>query len=214
MSDAPPANPPDPATGAPSQSRVARLLALVRKLIDYGRDLAATIQQHGANAIPRQFNTTDIGEILARITQGLHRAQALEDRIIHNATRLDAPPRPRRAASNRKPHTTQPAASDNQPSESRVAQLPTPDQIAARVRRQPIGAVLADICRDLGVLPSHPLWPEIRDLILRHGGNLTKLVKEIIAQAAHRVAEAWIAAGLPPGPLPPPPCPSGAGPPL
>jgi hypothetical protein len=213
--DAPPttpASPPDP-TGAAKEGRVARLLTLLRKLIDYGRELAATIQQHGATAIPRQFGTTDIALILARIAQGLHRAKTLEERLVRNASRLDAASRPRHAASSRKPRLVQPAAPDDQPGDAPASQLPTPEQIAARVRRQPIGAVLADICRDLGILPSHPLWPEIRDLILRHGGNLTRLVKEIIAGAAGRVAEAWIAAGLPPAPLPPPVCPSGTGPP-
>jgi hypothetical protein len=94
MSDAPqaiPASPPDPAAGAPKESRVGRLLTLVRRLIDYGRDLAASLQQQGAAAIPRQchFGTTDLALILARITQGLHRAQALEERITRNAARLD-----------------------------------------------------------------------------------------------------------------------------
>ena len=42
MSDAPtPAEPPNP-------SRAGRLLSLVRKLIDYGRELAATVRQRVA----------------------------------------------------------------------------------------------------------------------------------------------------------------------
>jgi hypothetical protein len=214
MSDAPqaiPASPPDPAAGAPKESRVGRLLTLVRRLIDYGRDLAASLQQQGAAAIPRQchFGTTDLALILARITQGLHRAQALEERITRNAARLDAPLRPRRATPRRKPRAAPPAA----PDANACAQPPTPEQIAARVRRQPIGTVLADICRDLGILPSHPLWPELSRLIVRHGGNITRLVKEFIAQAGCRVAEAWIAAGLPPGSYSPAPSPAGAGPP-
>ena len=45
---------------------------------------------------------------------------------------------------------------------TRLTHLPTPEQIAATVRRQPIGAVFADICRDLGIPPSHPLWRELR----------------------------------------------------
>jgi hypothetical protein len=39
--------------------------------------------------------------------------------------------------------------------------MPTAEQIAAEVRRRPIGAVIADICRDLRILPSHPLWRDI-----------------------------------------------------
>ena len=57
--------------------------------------------------------------------------------------------------------------------------LPTPEQIAAEVRRRPIGAVIADICRDLGIMPNHPLWRELRDAIIRYGGSLARLVKDI-----------------------------------
>ncbi len=44
-------------------------------------------------------------------------------------------------------------------------------------------------------------------------GKLASLLEEIIAQAGRRVAEAWIAAGLPPGPYLPSPSPAGTGPP-
>jgi hypothetical protein len=202
----------DPA-GAPRESRAARLLSLVRKLIDYGRELAATIQQHGAAAIPRQFGTNNLSLILARITRGLHRARALEERLIRNPARLDAPPRPSRVVSSSKARTTQPPAPCSDPDDPHLAQMPTPEQIAARVRRQPIGAVLADICRDLGIVPGHPLWRELSGLILREGGNLARLMKEVIAQAGGYAVFASIAAGLPPGPSSPSPSSAGAGPP-
>ena len=53
--------------------------------------------------------------ILARITQGLNRARALEERLVHNAVRLDAPPRPRTAPPPSKPGSsrTQPAWTQN-----------------------------------------------------------------------------------------------------
>ncbi|HME25048.1 MAG TPA: hypothetical protein VKI44_27600 [Acetobacteraceae bacterium] len=88
--------------------------------------------------------------------------------------------------------------------------MPTPEQIAAEVRRRPIGAVIADICRDLGIMPSHPLWQELHVVIIRYGGSVANLVKGILARAFQRPATAW----------PPnwpatlrPPAPSGAGPP-
>ena len=91
--------------------------------------------------------------------------------------------------------------------------MPTPEQIAAWVRRRPIGAVIADICRDLGVMPNHPLWSELRILIIRHGGSLANLVRDILDRAFHHhPASAW-----PLSPFPAPalqsPSPSGAGPP-
>ncbi len=64
----------------------------------------------------------------------------------------------------------------------RIAHLPTPEQIAAKVRRQPI-AVIADICRDLGIMPSHPLWRELQVVIIGEGGSLANLIKDILEQA-------------------------------
>ena len=96
------------AANAPDQptqpTRSANLLGLVRKLIDYGRELAATIRQRAftdPGPVIRCFGTADVALILARISRGLHRANALEARLLRNADRLDAAPRryfPRDAA--------------------------------------------------------------------------------------------------------------------
>jgi hypothetical protein len=212
MSDAPTA-----ASPQTPPSRVGRLLALVRKLIDYGRDLATKVQLRDPATDTRHFDTTDIALILARITQGLQRAQVLEERLVRNAARLDAPRRPQTTPATHKPRVTQSAVECSQPSDPPLARLPTAEQIAARlatgldpvVRRRPIGAVLADICRDLGILPSHPLWRELSEAIMFNGGNLARLVKEIIAQGARRFAQAW--AETPIHPLQLLPCPSRAG---
>ena len=80
----------------PKPSRASGLLALVRALIDYGRHLATTFRSN-----PHPFGAADIALILARITRGLLRAEALEARIIRNAARLDTPPTPPRATSHR-----------------------------------------------------------------------------------------------------------------
>jgi len=58
------------------------------------------------------------------------------------------------------------------------------------VRRRPIGAVIADICRDLGILPSHPLWRDVQLAIIKHGGSLAGLVKDILDQAFPLAARA------------------------
>jgi hypothetical protein len=222
-----PDTPPDPAPpGAEKESRVGRLLALVRKLIDYGRELAATFQARDPATHARHFGTSDIALILARITQGLHRARALEDRLVRNAARLDTPPAPApRAAS---PRPSPPArAATAQPTDTTAAPdalvpgldpgicLPTPEQIAAAVRRRPIGAVIADICRDLGILPNHPLWRELQVVIIREGGNFAVLVKDIITQATRSISERWSASTPPilPPPLAPRPSHAGADPP-
>ena len=56
--------------------------------------------------------------------------------------------------------------------------LPTAGDIAAEVRRRPVGAVIADICRDFGIVPSNPLWRELSLVIIENGGNLATLFKD------------------------------------
>ena len=86
-----------------------------------------------------------------------------------------------------------------------LANLPTPEQIAAMVCRQPIGAVLAYICRDLGIPASHPLWRELHLAINQYGGNWLRLAME---EARSRLPDRNIVARLKPN-LPPRPKPAG-----
>ncbi len=205
------------AASDPKPSRASGLLGLVRQLIDYGRQLAATLRSN-----PHPFGASDIALILARITRGLLRAEALEARIIRTAATLDAEPAPPRAASHRRapparaatarPTDTVASGEALGPGVDPVISLPTPAQIAAEVRRRPIGAVIADICRDLGILPSHPLWRELQHAIIRYDGSLANLVEDFLDRAFQRPAPAW-----PFTPLPAPalqsPAPAGTGPP-
>jgi hypothetical protein len=192
-------------------SRTGTVLALVRKLIDYGRELAATLRAHGLGSQPadtaRPFGTTDLTLILARIARGLLRATALEARLLRDAPRLDAPrqPRPRHSPAAAAP----PRATDQRPSTPRpdddaalLASPPTPEQNDAEIRRRPIGAVLADICADLGILPSHPLWRELHLPIIRERGNLARLVMDSLRRALRLSHERWSA--NPPPEEPPP----------
>jgi hypothetical protein len=169
-----------PAT--PEPSHAGRLLNLVRRLIEYGKELAATIRQRAVTdptSTITCFGTTDVALILARINHGLHRANELEARVLRGATHLDAKQAPANSRSERKA----PAASPTEPTNPRVVCLPTPARIAAEVRRRPIGAVIADICRDLGILPCHPLWRELQIAIIRHNGNYAGLMKDIFDRA-------------------------------
>jgi hypothetical protein len=177
MSDAPTAAQPEP-------SRVTRLLSLVRKLIEYGWQLGATLRRN-----PGPLGGSDLTVILARITRGLLRAEVLEARIVRNAARLAVKrnhAHTPRQASPACPSQTDPAPPPGQHRLSRgdraalLARLPMPEQIAAQARRQPIGAVIADICRDLGIMPTHPLWRELQRLIAEHGGSLARLVSDMV----------------------------------
>jgi hypothetical protein len=68
---------------------IGRVLRLVRKLIDYGKQFAATVQERAAAPgfafFARPFGTADIAAILASITNGLRRAAALEARLCTRA---------------------------------------------------------------------------------------------------------------------------------
>jgi hypothetical protein len=162
---------PQPDRPSPSAS----LLSLLRRLIDYGKELAVTVRQRAADDpayVRRCFGTLDVAWILASIARGLLRAAVLQARIVSTAARLDAPPRaapPRPSRARR--NVADPAGASLPP--------PTPEEIAARVRRQPIGAALADICRDLGIPLNHPLWSELRHEIIRHNGGFARLVNDI-----------------------------------
>jgi hypothetical protein len=196
-------------------SRSGLLLGLIRKLIDYGRELATTIRQRVA-ADPifakARFGTTDLAVIFARIAHGLHLADALEARVLRCAARLDAKPAPGRARSAARAPAAPRVAAEADP---RLAHLPTAEQIAAEIRRRPIGAVIADICRDLGINGSHPLWREVHHAMLRHGGSFVALMNHIIDQAfplpARLLPSATRAASRPP--VLRPEAPGGTGPP-
>jgi hypothetical protein len=216
-----PATQPDPAaTDQPSPS--ARLIDLVRKLIDYGRQLAASFQQRTVNTevagATSAFGTKDIALILARITRGLLRATALEASLVRGTACLDTATRHQSTPAQRQPRTPKPADEHtDEPDEpdAGLVRLPTPAQIAAEVRRRPAGAVIADICRDLGILPCHPLWRELSPLITRHDGNIAMLFKDINDRVMPILDADWAVltfAALP-APLQPTPALAATGPP-
>ncbi len=187
-----------PAAAAPPSNRSARLLSLVRRLIDYGRQFGRALR--GKQQCP---GDSDIAAILGRIARGLLRAEALEARILRNAARLDAARKPRA----RRPQTRLPRSADRPSPGDRsafgVTRLPTPEQIVTLANRQPIGAVIADICRDLGIRHDHPLWPELRQVIMQEGGSLARLVIDIIrGRYFWRPVLSWLIAPA----WPEPPC--------
>ncbi len=62
----------------------------------------------------------------------------------------------------------------------RAFRIPTPEELAAEVRRRPVGRTIAYICMDLGLAPGlceGEFWTRV-DKILRHyGGSLSRLYK-------------------------------------
>ena len=177
-------NRPDPhqvrqTPSAESPRSTGHLLGIVRKLIDYGRQLVSTLRQPTPPTnladITQNFGTIDIAQIVARIMRGLMRAAALETRLAH---RRDPPPADTTARAPREPRAGRPVRHSTIAAEPCLADLPSADEIAADIRHRPVGAVIADICRDLGIPLNHELWRELTLAIIANGGNYAALVTE------------------------------------
>ena len=213
-----PASPPPEPAAADQPSRVGRLLTLVRRLIDYGRQLATSLHQRTFASSPAAatsaFASSDIAVILARITRALQRATALEAGLLRGTAWL-AGPLPLLPETDPDPRPPRAAAAPAQPADTRLARLPTVQQIADEIRRRPAGAVIADICRDLGILPHHPLWREISLAVVRFGGRLSTLFSDICGDLLLFLAPPTpaTAPAASPAPSPPPSAPAGTGPP-
>ena len=175
--------PPDPpGAAAVMPTRIGRVLGVLRRLIDYGKQLATAVQQRAAapgfTLFARPFGTADVPVILARITAGLRRAAALEARLCERAARgRDLTPTPARMPASHQPRPPrQVAPPDSQPATpAETPRLPTEQEIAAEVRRRPVGAVIVDICRDLGIAPGdcdRAFWDELRHAIIAYGGSV------------------------------------------
>ena len=170
----------DPASApAPTQSRTSRLLRLLHKLIDYGLELACSLQQTPAVAtliiVARHFGTRDIALILARITRGLQLAGELEAKLVSRPLRKTVDQEFFRMPVDRAPRSARPAAS-----RAKLPDMPTAEEIAAALRDRPVGDVIADICHDLGIVPAHPLWGEIMTVVAEFGGNLGRFFNDMM----------------------------------
>jgi hypothetical protein len=177
-------------------SRIGRFLGLLGRLILYGHDLADKLRQSADTpafarlALP--FGTTDLTAILRSITRGLMLAIALHERLERRAARgRDITPTPLRSPSLRAPAAPRPSVPRAKPEATPdVVTLPTPQQIAAPLRRRPLGAVLVDICHDLGIMPGD-MEPELsralRAAIIEYGGSLARYLSRTMDRALGRL---------------------------
>jgi hypothetical protein len=196
-------NAPDPSpdqapASAAAPTRTGRLLSLVRTLIAYGTGLAHALQQRATvpTSVSRHFGTLNIALILSRIMRGLQLAVALEARLVAHPLRNAATTAPARAPSDGMPRRAPPAV----PRPSRAASQPLPDmptaeEIAEAARHRPIGAVVADICRDLGIVPSSPLWDEVMMVVTEFGGNYVRLFSDVVDRVCTWFDDPGAAAG-------------------
>jgi hypothetical protein len=162
---------------------VQGVLELVGWLIGYGKNLSAKLRQHAgslnAGHLTRRFGTADLTPILRRITRGLMLAAALHQRLSQRAARgRDLTPSLPLLPWPRQPQTPRPRPQQARPQPAPdVVTLPTPREIAALLRRKPVGAVIADICRDLAIVPGSvptALWDELSAAIVIYGGSLSR----------------------------------------
>ena len=170
----------DTNTDSPPPGRFGFVIGLVRRLIEFGKQLAAAYQQPDAPAEARDgtnFGTDTIAIILARIARGLLRAQVLLERLQRCAARPE--PKPRPSATAARPPAQRAARPAAAPRGAAIVpdpdNLPTAEQIAEEDSRRPIGAVLVEIACDLGILPCHDLWRDLAQALREHRGNLVAL---------------------------------------
>jgi hypothetical protein len=166
----------------PTPTRSARLRTLLQTLIAFASSLVETLatNQTAHPTIAYRFGTTNLGLITARIARALLMAMALNRRLIRIARQLDTPtPRPSAKPSSQPRAPKTPAPRPGADDEALLTRLPTAQEIAAQIRHRPIGRVLEDICRDLGILPSDPLWRDLQLPIIANGGNLVRLFKHV-----------------------------------
>ena len=175
--------------------RIGRLLTLVQFLIGYGKQCAATLRQQALTpqfrlTMQARFGTSDLARILIRIGRALQLAAALDTQLrrhaasgrdIETQTEL-APVQPRSFASRSTTTADRRAAGRGTVSDNLDGELPSEAQIVAMIRRGRAGAVIAEICRDLGLVPgvvSQQQWSDVADAISAFGGKFAKLVCDI-----------------------------------
>ena len=79
------------------------------------------------------------------------------------------------AAREAAPRDVQPADPAQDP------RLPTEEEIAEEVRRRPVGAVIVDICCDLGIAPGRldrAFWDEINHALMVYGGSSVRFFND------------------------------------
>ena len=176
--------------------RIGRLLTLVQFLIGYGKDFAATLRQQSVTpqvrlTLQARFGTSDLARVLFRIGRALKLAAMLDTQLrrlaasgqdVQTPTEC-APVQPRAFAHRSTTNSAGCAAERGAVSDNLDDDLPSEEQIAALIRRGRAGAVIAAICRDLGLVPavvSQQQWKDVHEAIITFGGNFAKLMCDMM----------------------------------
>lgn len=197
-----PAKPPEHTGGVVVPEGIARFLTLLRWIIGYGKTLADTFHQHAPDAslrrfVDSRFRTSDLNVVFARLRRGLLLALALEDRLVRRAAAgrdiVETPVRSPRPGTKRSgPPRKRGMVRRSNVIDLPLDRLPTAEEIADELRRRPVGAVLVDICRCLGILPgdlTHAQQDELLQLVTRYGGSMVVLLfKDLKARVRRLIA--------------------------
>ena len=187
---------PAPAKPRPIPGRIGAVLHVLAVLISHARHFAATATTRAAApefaTAAAVFGTGDLPTILHRMQRGMLRALALRDYLFARAARgcnlrfawppcvalqphhrppAEPAPRPRSAPLH--PRRPDPALLDT--GDPDASRLPTPEELAAEVRRRPVGRTIAYICMDLGIAPGlcdGDFWNRVEKTLRRYGGSL------------------------------------------
>ena len=190
---------PAPTKPRPIPGRIGAVLHVLAALIAHARHFAATATTRVAApefaTAAAVFGTYDLPTILHRMQRGLLRALALRDYLLARAARghnlrfawpprvelqphhrPPAKPAPTPRAERRRPSRPDPALLG--PDEPGASRMPTPRELAADVRRRPVGRTIAYICMDLGITPGlcdGAFWNQVEKTLRRYGGSLGRL---------------------------------------
>lgn len=169
--------------GGSEPSPTGPLLDLVRALIDFGIAVVTTLRRGASTEtlalVTRRFGVRDVDVIIARITRALQLAAALEARLISGAAPWQLVPGGFRMPAPRKPRAAQAERARVGRVEADVDRMPTAAEIAADVRRRSVGVVIAELIREFGIMPCHPLWPALSSAVICNGGSLAALYNHI-----------------------------------
>jgi len=203
-----PASPPDPPQdrpGNPMPEYIAVMLQAVSILLGYGHNLLATVRHRATTPtfplIAAAFGTANLSTILAHLHRGILRAAALERYLLARAatgrdieivtrrTRSDETP-PAPADLQAEPPTDQPAKPKAAPrpspppppgSDDPELFMPTPEELDRQVRRRAVGRTIAEICRDLAVVPAFctpACWSGMFQVMHYFGGDVATVMRE------------------------------------
>ena len=186
------------------------MLALVHKLIACGQELLGSLKicegPHPPLEVFRRFGCLSLTLVIARITRGLIIAGVLQDRFLRRLPRKEErPDRAPRQAAPRDAGQPKPRRSLWTSHDAELeGPLPSAEAIAERLRGRPAGAVITEICRDLGIDTQHPLWLELKELLCWcHPYNLWRMM-EAWRESGARMVRADPALGFEMGIYPPP----------